>query len=310
LCDECADNYYDAYGNLTCKECHKTCEDTCTDGTNKGCDKCKDGYVDNGEGCEDKDECADNPSICEHGKFCINKKGTHICNECDPACDGCTGTGRKSCLACNKGWKPLSDENENKQGCEDVDECALGEHNCEVGTYCVNTEGSFNCEPCNVACSGGCTDANHTSCVDCAAGYKKDSGWLIDGGCVDVDECVEVPITCEHGQTCVNKPGPDSCEPCPKNCESCVSTEPVGCLVCKQGFTKSEEDGCKDIDECTSNPCTIEGEKCVNSEGSYKCLCEYGWVRTKSGDCKKKPARTKNEDTSEEKKDEAEKDEL
>jgi len=300
LCDECADNYYDAYGNLTCKACHDTCEDTCTDGTNKGCDKCKDGYIDNGEGCEDKDECLD-PNICEHGKFCINKKGHHICNECDPACNGCTGTGCLSCLECNKGWKP-GDE----RGCEDIDECALGDHNCAVGSYCVNNEGAYSCEPCNVACSGGCTDGNHTSCVECAAGYKKDSGWLVDGGCVDVDQCVEVPITCPSGQVCVNKPGPDSCEPCPKNCESCVSTELNGCLVCKQGYTKDDELGCKDIDECLAKPCSIDGEKCVNNEGSFKCLCEKGWVRTKDGDCKKKTPKPKIEDTE----DKSEKDEL
>jgi len=303
FCDECSDSHYDAYGNLTCKKCHETCADTCTDGTSKGCDKCKDGYVDDGEGCVDKDECED-PNICEHGKFCINKKGHHICNECDPACNGCNGTGRLSCKECNEGWKPSS---EDSHGCEDVDECELGKHNCAVGSYCVNEEGSYKCEPCNIACSSGCTDGTHTTCTECAPGYKMSSNWVSNDGCVDVNECLELPITCPAGQTCVNKPGPDSCEPCHENCESCVSTEPTGCLVCKQGFTKTEDSGCKDIDECLSTPCTYEGEKCVNTDGSFKCLCMKGWVRTKDGECKKKQIKKKKEpieDNNNEEKDE------
>jgi len=289
LCDECAEGYYDAYGNATCKSCHETCESTCTDGTNKGCDKCKDGYIDQpDEGCVDVDECED-ANICEEGKFCINKAGTHVCNECDPACKGCNGTGRFSCKECNAGWVKTE-----AGGCEDINECE-GEHGCEVGTYCLNKEGSHSCEACSAACSGGCIDSTPKTCVECANGYQMSSGWLTSDGCVDIDECKEKNKTCPLGTACVNKPGVDSCEPCSENCIGCLSPEPTGCVICKLGFYLAGS-GCEDLNECATKPCKKEGEKCSNTHGSYKCLCKKGWVRTKDGDCKKKVAKKKKEE--------------
>ena len=286
LCDECNEGYYDAHDNITCEECHETCELTCTDGTNKGCDTCKDGYDENPEeGCVDIDECEDD-SKCEEGKFCINKKGSYTCNECDPACSGgCTGTGRLSCTECNTGWKTIDDG----VGCEDINECEA-EHNCGIGTYCLNNEGAYSCEQCNAACSGGCTNGEPNTCAECANGYKA-----TDEGCVDIDECTEKNLTCLLGQTCVNKPGPDSCEPCHENCIGCVSPEAIGCVICKKGYHLTDE-GCEDTDECKSNPCKIKGEKCHNLPGSYNCKCKKGWVRTKKKDCKKKEASKKKKD--------------
>jgi len=301
-CEECADGYYDAYGNTTCKKCHETCENTCTDGTNKGCDKCQEGYVDAvDEGCVDIDEC-EKEDICEHGKFCINKKGTHKCEDCDPACNGCNGTGRLRCKECNKGWTTL----ESQQGCVDVNECE-GEHNCDVGTYCSNHQGSYTCDACNVACSGGCTDGTPNTCVECAPGYKMSNNWVETNGCVDVNQCEEENMTCAHGEVCVNKPGLDACEACDDTCQSCVSPEPSGCLVCKEGYSLAADGkGCADVDECTatpSNPCTLDGEICKNKEGGYKCLCDKGWMRTKDGICKKKQEKKKKEPEPEPKED-------
>lgn len=280
LCDECSDGYYNADGNLTCKQCHESCDSSCSDGTNKGCDSCKDGYIDNidDQGCVDINECEDpEKHKCEEGKFCINEKGSHRCSSCDPACaGGCTGTGRLSCNECNPGWKQLD-----TGGCEDINECD-SENDCTIGTYCVNKEGSHSCEECNIACSGGCTNGDTTTCVECASGYKRS-----DEGCIDVDECNEKNITCPLGQACVNKPGRDTCEPCHENCLSCVSTDATGCMVCKTGF-KLGETGCEDIDECEAKPCKVKGEKCNNTPGSYTCKCKKGWVRTKDNDCKKK----------------------
>lgn len=283
LCDECDEGYYDAFGNISCKACHDTCDLSCTDGTNKGCDKCKEGYVDKqDEGCVDIDECED-PKICADGKFCINKRGHHTCTECDHACKTCNGTGNVSCTECNAGWRQLDEG----YGCKDIDECEEGLYTCEVGTFCVNIDGSFKCDKCNPACSGGCTDGTPQTCKECADGYKLDSGWITSAICVDVDECTEKNLACPLGQACVNKPGPDGCEPCSKDCTSCLTPEPAGCLICNSGHNLTES-GCKDIDECSSNPCKIEGERCKNTKGSYKCLCKAGWVRTKDGICQLK----------------------
>lgn len=280
FCDECSDGYYDA-GNLTCNECHESCDSSCSSDGSDGCDSCKDGYKDYDDvrGCVDIDECIDetHKHDCPEGKFCINEKGSFRCNECDPAClKGCIGTGRLSCNECNSGWEPLE-----TGGCIDIDECKPGDK-CEVGTYCVNKEGSHSCEPCNLACAGGCTDGTPNTCIECANGYK-----LGDEGCVDVNQCELKSLTCPTGEICVNRPGLDSCEPCHSECLSCISTYAKGCLVCKPGFTLGKN-GCEDIDECKLKPCKIKGEKCHNSPGSYSCKCKKGWIRTKQNDCKKK----------------------
>lgn len=88
----------------------------------------------------------------------------------------------------------------------DVNECDE-ENICQVGTYCKNTEGSYECQSCHVSCDGGCIAEGPASCKQCTKGYK----WS-DEGCVDVNECVENKITCPRGHVCVNEDGPDSCQ--------------------------------------------------------------------------------------------------
>lgn len=283
-CEECSDEYYDT-GNKTCKKCHESCASSCSDGTNKGCDDCKDGYVeDTDQACVDKNECEDT-DICKEGTFCFNIKGSFRCHDCDPACDGgCTGSGRRSCVNCKAGWKQLEDGN----GCEDINECD-GEITCQVGTFCKNTEGSHECQSCHVSCHGGCTGEGPGACKECAEGYK----WS-DEGCADVDECLENKVTCPSGKVCVNKDGPDSCEACHSSCIECVNTEPSGCLQCQAGY-KLTEGVCEDVNECTTNPCNKKTETCSNTPGSYRCKCKKGFVRTKTGDCVKKGKKTKKE---------------
>ena len=48
----------------------------------------------------------------------------------------------------------------------DVDECAIGSHNCHINAQCSNTDGSFTCK-CNDGLSGNgmtCTGNLHLDC--------------------------------------------------------------------------------------------------------------------------------------------------
>ncbi|XP_025966184.2 fibulin-7 [Dromaius novaehollandiae] len=82
------------------------------------------GTVDNGL-CQDIDECEvykleGAPRLCMH--TCINVPGSYRC-------------------ACPRGYNLLGDG----KSCEDIDECALSQHNCTRGTTCINTGGGFQC---------------------------------------------------------------------------------------------------------------------------------------------------------------------
>jgi len=291
LCDECSEKYYDSNG--TCLSCDESCESSCSDGTNKGCDSCKDGYMqDEEEGCIDKNECEED-DICVEGKFCINNKGSYKCQDCDPACDGgCTGSGRLSCNQCKSGWKQIEDGT----GCEDVNECASEENPCSVGTYCKNTEGSHECVPCHSSCSttDGCTGEGPARCVACAPGWEKNEADI----CVDVDECQANTVQCQHGEVCVNQDGPDSCQACHQTCKECFGIQANECLSCKNGYTLKNLK-CDDMNECLTNPCDKTSENCNNTPGSFNCKCKKGWVRTKKGACKKKTVKKKKDKTKE-----------
>ena len=51
--------------------------------------------------------------------------------------------------------------------CEDINECTAGSHTCGRWSYCVNTDGSFECP-----CYPGYTKTASGACVDVAAMYE------------------------------------------------------------------------------------------------------------------------------------------
>jgi len=303
LCDECSEKYYKDT-NGSCLACDESCESSCSDGTNKGCDSCKEGYVqDEDQACVDKNEC-DEDDTCVEGKFCVNSKGSYECKDCHTSCEGgCTGASRFNCVQCKSGWKAIEDQ----QGCEDVNECE-GEHGCSAGTYCKNTDGTHDCLSCHSSCSTeGCTGEGPDKCLACSNGWEMNSE---EGtGCVDVDQCKTKEVQCKHGEVCVNSEGPDKCEACHETCKECVGTEAGNCLSCYPGFALIDSK-CKDINECSNDPCNKKTENCNNTPGSYSCKCKKGWVRTKQGDCKKKKTKTKKKNKKGTKKEKSWKDDL
>jgi hypothetical protein len=62
----------------------------------------------------DIDECADENTKCDDGKYCGNSPGSFACLECDKACSQCSGPGPENCTACNSGFESTD------KGCEGI----------------------------------------------------------------------------------------------------------------------------------------------------------------------------------------------
>ncbi|KAF0992879.1 hypothetical protein HZS_3711, partial [Henneguya salminicola] len=122
--DECLENTHDCKettychnkeGGFECKKCSKACKGGCSGPLLEDCVDCNEGYQKNtqGSGCIglkinmllliDMNECSDS-SICEKGKYCLNKLGSYKCKNCDEACRTCRGPGPHSCLLCSSDY--------------------------------------------------------------------------------------------------------------------------------------------------------------------------------------------------------------
>ncbi|KAJ1490941.1 hypothetical protein T484DRAFT_1776282 [Baffinella frigidus] len=131
-----------------------------------------------------------------------------------------TSGGRGYYCVCDEGWAGTGWE------CANVDECAAKrqrirthrtapwESPCADRQVCTDTEGSFSCS--------------------CERGFAAGE----DGGCGDVDECVEGTHNCLEDGLCDNTPGSFKC-------------------ACKKGFNG---DGL-----------------CDNTPGSFQCACKKGF---------------------------------
>ncbi|XP_029995516.1 fibulin-2-like isoform X2 [Sphaeramia orbicularis] len=127
--------------------------------------------------------------------------------------------------------------------CEDINECVQGSHNCGPTFDCVNTEGSFRCNP----------------KPRCSVGFNVDA----QGNCVDVDECT-LALPCSPGFNCINTVGSYMCQ---------------RKIICSRGYHASTDGSrCIDVDECESglHRCG-EGQLCHNLPGSYRCECQTGY---------------------------------
>nr|XP_025044746.1 adhesion G protein-coupled receptor E2-like [Pelodiscus sinensis] len=81
--------------------------------------------------CTDIDECSQNSSICGLHSSCVNTLGNYSC-QCKA---GHSSPGGNS-------WKPGDNHTLN---CTDIDECSQNSSICVLGSFCVNTAGSYSC---------------------------------------------------------------------------------------------------------------------------------------------------------------------
>lgn len=126
-------------------------------------------------------------------------------------------------------------------GCSDIDECAVGGHDCAANGTCSNTVGGWEC--------------------GCPAGFDGD-GTAGGTGCTDIDECAAGTDDCAGNATCNNTPGSFTCE----------------CAAGYEGDGTATGTGCVDIDECARDTDTCVGDNdgglCTNTPGSFTCACD------------------------------------
>ncbi|XP_067089633.1 protein disulfide isomerase Creld1 [Osmerus mordax] len=120
---------------------------------------------------------------------------------CPDTCKTCSGPGHDLCLECTPGWT-IHDNT-----CVDVDECGTELEQCPTNTYCLNTQGAYECRGCDPACVG-CMGGGSARCRGCASGYR-----LTGAKCLDIDECAERVLACPGlDEICTNTEGTFSCD--------------------------------------------------------------------------------------------------
>lgn len=166
----CPENHY----GPECKPCFGGIVNPCSGhgqckgaGTRKGSGlcRCDSGYT--GDLCD----------ACKVGYFNdTTDSNGWVCAKCDPSCKGhCREGGPKGCEVCADGYHYSVEF-----GCIDLDECIESIYPpCKLGTFCVNTIGSYRCVECDRSCYG-CTGDGPDMCVKCAEGYVLQDGLCIE----------------------------------------------------------------------------------------------------------------------------------
>lgn len=227
---ECADGYQG-----------DRCELHCVNGIKNGnaC-TCNNGW--GGDSCEDDfDECAE---LWDSPWWCVNTAGSWEAR-------------------CGDGYR-FDNTTLDPPDCVDIDECTEAAqvpiNICSPHSTCVNTEGSFFCNPCD-------------------DGYTGNPNVQ----CVDINECLSDPCI---NRPCVNTEGSWFCDDCfdgfiEVESHVCVNASTGIVLHCLEGDWDGKECVCNagfqgiycedQIDECISSPCEID-EECLDTVGSYACV--------------------------------------
>ncbi|XP_015916835.1 cysteine-rich with EGF-like domain protein 2 [Parasteatoda tepidariorum] len=165
----CPENHY----GPDCKPCVGGIVNPCNNhgqckggGTRKGSGlcRCDPGYI--GEFCDQ----------CKIGYFNESSGDSWQCLKCDKSCKAhCRKGGPRGCEVCATGYQYSVE-----LGCIDVNECVeLSSDPCKLGTFCVNSIGSYRCVACDKSCDG-CTGDGPDMCIKCASGYTYEDPLCIE----------------------------------------------------------------------------------------------------------------------------------
>uniref|UniRef100_UPI00398EB66C fibulin-1 isoform X2 n=1 Tax=Pristiophorus japonicus TaxID=55135 RepID=UPI00398EB66C len=209
------------------------------------------------------------------------------CRGGGPCKHRCTDTGTSVNCSCYVGYKLKNDN----VTCEDINECLLLAHQCQIGQRCINTVGSYRCQR-EISCGTGYELTENNQCKDineceigthncgsdficqntqgsfrCRPKMQCGAGFLQDalGNCIDINECTNAALPCQPGYSCINNIGSYSCQ--------------RNIVNCGRGYQLSVDGShCVDVDECVGfhNPCG-EGHFCINLPGSFRCKCKIGY---------------------------------
>uniref|UniRef100_A0A914W495 Uncharacterized protein n=1 Tax=Plectus sambesii TaxID=2011161 RepID=A0A914W495_9BILA len=245
---------------------------------------------------------------CDYQAVCMRQGGTNPDDNNRKSCvdiDECFEMGQRACqdtlaecrntpgsfrCSCPKGYMMKDGATARRLArsvdgslCEDVDECAMKTHDCNLETsICRNTPGSYSC-----SCQAGFVNAGNAGCkraATCTPGRAAGSN-----GCGGGSDCVvvngETKCVCRgnyesDGVTCkvVDQCADPKTNPCDERNSKCVSTGGAVECVCAVGFRTVDRIHCQDENECSSGACGANAD-CLNTYGSYLCRCLPGFMR-------------------------------
>lgn len=193
-----------------------------------------------------------------------------LCSVCHADAECTVELGVATCT-CLPGYQDTSG---NGSVCNDIDECATNNDDCDDRAVCANTVGSYTCtcgdgydgdgsmcfdiDECTEdgVCDANATCRNYDGAYDC----ECNDGYVGDGlACADADECADGSHECHVDATCSNTVGSYQC-------------------TCAPGYAG---DGitCNDLNECLLGVDMCTGiSNCSNLPGSYECLCPTGYL--------------------------------
>ncbi|XP_049805272.1 fibrillin-2-like isoform X3 [Schistocerca nitens] len=220
-------------------------------------------------------ECREGFSLMADGKSCQQDNLPNRCKQNNPCAHKCLDTGVAVECTCYPGYQLDADG----KSCNDIDECALEVHSCDIqtqecrnqpgGYVCVNRDGTISKphQPTHHGDGGIGDDGSDMNLGRCPVGYKYNISSQL---CDDIDECDLNWGICGNFSICQNTIG------------SFVCFGQVLAEDCRPGYTFNEADQiCEDINECERGLHNCQGDKpvCQNTEGNFTCSasCPAGY---------------------------------